>query len=342
MINKLRSGLFFCLCLIAQQASTQIMTVTGQIPTEKMGLTLVHEHVMVDWVGADSTGYDRWDKQEVFSRALPFVKEAQGYGVMTILDCTPAYLGRDPQVLKMLSEATGVQFLTNTGFYGFGENKFVPERVLKSSAEEIAAEWMDEFRNGIEGTGIKPGFIKISVEAEDTLSDTHQKLVQAAALTHLKTGLTIVSHTGKDAPAMAQIKILKEMGVSPEAFVWTHAQNGTLKGYLTAAGQGAWISLDNVNSEPTTEDNAAGNIDWYVDVLSSLKKSNLLNKVLISQDSGWYNVGAPNGGDYKGYTAIFTALLPALRKSGFTQDDIDQLLLTNPEKAYALRVRKQG
>ncbi len=340
MINTLRFGFFLFLCLTADHGGAQVMTVTGQIPARKMGMTLIHEHVMVDWIGADSTGYHRWDKQEVFSRALPFIKEAQQYGIKTILDCTPAYLGRDPEVLKMLSKATGVQFLTNTGFYGSGRNKFVPDHALKASVETLAKEWMEEFRMGIDGTGIKPGFIKISVEAQDTLSETHRKLVEAAALTHLKTGLSIVSHTGEDAPALSQIKILRDMGVSPEAFVWTHAQNGTMEGYLAASAEGAWISLDNVNSESTAEASASDNIDWYVGILTLLKKENRLNKILISHDSGWFNVGVPDGGAYKGYTDIFTDLLPALRKNGFTQKEINGLLIENPKKAYALQIRK--
>ena len=50
-------------------------------------------------------------------------------------------------------------------------------------------------------------------------------LIRAAALTHLETGLVIMSHTGTDKPAFDQIHILKELGVSPEAFIWTHAHS---------------------------------------------------------------------------------------------------------------------
>ncbi|MGB6152652.1 MAG: hypothetical protein WBG48_11725 [Pricia sp.] len=59
--------------------------------------------------------------------------------------------------------------------------------------------------------------------------------------------MTIVSHTPGDAPAMAQFKVLKDTGVSPRAFVWTHAQNGSVKGYLKAASPRTWVSLDNIN-----------------------------------------------------------------------------------------------
>ena len=314
----------------------QLITVNGPLVPEDMGLTLIHEHVLVDWVGADSTGYHRWDREEVVARALPYFEELKEYGVQTFLDCTPAYLGRDPWVLKALSDRTGIHILTNTGYYGSGNNKFVPQSAREATPGEIAEVWIREFREGIDGSGIRPGFMKISVENRDTLSAMHEKLVRAAALTHLETGMAIVSHTGGDGPALAQLAVLNEMGVSPEAFVWTHAQGGTLEGYLQAARLGAWISLDHITAGGPNGD---GNIDWYVQTLSELKARGMLDHILLSHDAGWYNVGQENGGAYRGYTDLFTDLLPRLRARGFSQADLDLLLKENPAKAYALRPR---
>lgn len=318
----------------------QVISVNGSIMPEDMGLTLIHEHVMVDWVGADSTGYHRWNREEVVARALPYFEELKEYGVRTFLDCTPAYLGRDPWVLKKLSELTGIQVLTNTGYYGSGNNKFVPKSAGNDTPEEIAAVWIGEFREGIDGSGVRPGFLKMSVEDRDTLSAMHEKLVRAAALTHLETGLTLVSHTGSDGPALAQLAVLNEMGVAPAAFVWTHAQNGTLEGYLRAARLGAWISLDHINAGPADKPEDPGNIPWYVETLARLKAEGLLGHILLSHDAGWYNVGQHNGGKYRGYTDLFTDLIPQLRANGFTQSDLDLLLVENPRRAYAIQVRR--
>jgi len=189
-----------------------------------MGTTLSHEHILVDFIGADSTGYHRWDKQAVIGQALPFLDELQTHGCKTFMECTPAYLGRDPELMKILARKTGLDILTNTGFYGAGKNKYIPSRAFQMSPEELAAEWTAEFREGIEGTGIRPGFIKISVDRNDSLIPMHEKLIRAAALAHLETGLVIMSHTGPDKPAFDQLGILEQYGVSPEAFIWTHAQ----------------------------------------------------------------------------------------------------------------------
>ena len=174
-----------------------------------------------------------------------------------------------------------------------------------------------------------------------TLSEIHINLIKAAGLTHLKTGMTIVSHTGGDSPAMAQIRILKEMGVSPSAFVWTHAQNGTMDGYLQAASQGAWISLDNIDGGTPNDTDSTGNIDWFVKTLLKLQDKGILDHILISHDAGWYNVGEKNGGNYKGYTDLFTKLIPRLKQNGFTQKDIDRVLKENPKRAYAIHIRKE-
>jgi phosphotriesterase-related protein len=65
----------------------------------------------------------------------------------------------------------------------------------------------------------------------------------------------------------------------------------------------------------------------------------LLNKVLISHDAGWYKPGEKDGGNFTGYTNIFTVLIPLLKEKGFTDSDILQLLVKNPQEAFAIRVR---
>lgn len=304
--------------------------------TSEMDTTLIHEHVLVDWIGADSTGYHRWDRDEVVARVLPYFMEAKEKGVNTIFELTPAHLGRDPFILAELSEQSGLNVVTNTGFYGAVDNTYMPQIAYESSVDEIAEIWIDEFENGIDGSEIKPGFMKISVGEEQPLSELHQKIVDAAIQTHLETGMTIVSHTIGDIPALEQIERLMNNGVSPTAWVWTHAQSGTLDGNMQAAGAGAWISLDNVNAE-SGED---GNIEWYVDRLTEFKTSGFLDQVLISHDAGFYEAGSESGGNFRGYTDIFDYLIPALIESGFSEGEIEQLLIQNPRNAYRVRVRR--
>ena len=326
----IKTGTSFLLVFTAGKPLS-VITVNGRIPASAMGNTLIHEHFLVDFIGADKTGPERWNRDAVVKKVLPYLLEAKKYGVKTILDCTPAFLGRDVLLQKRLSEESGLHILTNTGYYGAVKNKYLPVWAFTETAEQLAKRWINEFENGIDNTSIKPGFIKISVEA-GPLSELHQKIVTAAALTHLQTGLTICSHTGKAIPAFEQIALLQQMNVHPSAFVWTHAQNETDKTlHVKAAKQGAWVSLDGIGW---------GNLEKYADMIMNLRSAGMLHKILISHDAGWYKPDEKEGGNFTGYTNIFLELIPLLKTSGFTNNEIEQLLIKNPAAAFAIRVRK--
>lgn len=340
MKTFLQTAVLLFLFISSVENEPKVMIVTGSIDATDMGTTLIHEHVMVDWIGADSTGYHRWDRDEVVQEVLPLIKEAKERGIDTIIDCTPAYLGRDPYVLAELAKQSGIQFITTTGYYGAVDNKFMPKHAYRESANEIADRWIDEFKNGIDNSGIRPGIMKISVASEEPLSKLHQKIVRAAATTHLETGLTIVSHTSGDQPALEQIDLLKKEGVSPSAWVWTHAQSGSVEANIKAASQGAWISLDGVNHDPSQKRGEEGSIEWFVSRIQKIKEVGHLDKILLSHDAGWYTVGEPNGGSFRGFTDISDHLIPALKENGFSDEEIRQLTVINPQTAYGIRVRK--
>ena len=71
-----------------------------------------------------------------------------------------------------------------------------------------------------------------------------------------------------------------------------------------------------------------------------MKSEKLLHRVLVSQDSGWYNVGEPKGGTYQPYDCIFNQLIPSLKENKFTQGEIDQIFKVNPVEAFKISIRK--
>ncbi len=149
--------------LLGQEKVTTktIQTVRGPINADAMGKTLPHEHILCDFIGADSTGDHRWNRDEVFDRMLPYVQELKRAGVTTFIDCTPAFIGRDPVILSRLSKATKMNIITNTGFYGGADDKYVPKHAYQMSSEDMATHWIREIEHGIGDTGIRPGFLKI-------------------------------------------------------------------------------------------------------------------------------------------------------------------------------------
>jgi len=311
--------------------NNRIMTVNGWINSPTLGITLIHEHILVDFIGAAHYDPSRWNDDEVIEKVLPYLKDLKSRGCSALIDCTPNYLGRDVLLLQQLSKASGLHIITNTGYYGGSDEKFLPDQTFRESAEQLSNRWISEWENGIDHTEIKPGFMKISVNA-DHLSPVSHKLVEAAAKTHLRTGLTIASHTGPAVAAFEEIEILKREGVAPSAFVWVHAQNEKdFSQFVKAARIGTWVSLDGVSDS---------NVSQYTRILSDLKKEKCLHKILISHDAGWYEPGKPGGGNFRGYTAIFDHLLPSLEAAGFTNQDVQQLLIENPREAFTIRARK--
>lgn len=304
-----------------------VATVRGPVAAADLGMTLVHEHVLVDFIGADKVSADRYDRDHAYRRALPFLREVRALGVRTLVECTPAYIGRDPQLLLRLSQAADLHIVTNTGYYGAADDKFVPAHAWGESAAQLAARWTREALEGIDGTDVRPGFMKIGVDS-GPLSAIDRKLVEAAALTCKATGLPIAAHTGDGVAAHQEMDVLEAAGLPLDTFIWVHAQSERdAEVIVRGARRGAWVSLDGVS------ESSAG---LHVDLVTTLAEAGLLDRVLLAHDAGWYRVGEPDGGVYRPHTAVFTHVLPSLRRR-LGDPAVSRLLTRNPARALVKR-----
>jgi phosphotriesterase-related protein len=139
-------------------------------------------------------------------------------------------------------------------------------------------------------------------------------------------------HTGDGAAADEQLEILKTQGVHPSARIWIHAQSEPdTRFHITSAQRGSWVSFDGVNAE---------SVSRHVELIMIMKAAGLLDKVLVSHDSGWYHVGEAGGGTFNHYNTIFTQLVPALKSKGITSREIELIFVKNPSNAFAVKVRK--
>ncbi len=324
------------ICLLPNGLSSRVgqktvMTVNGPTRPEDLQFTLSHEHILVDFIGAEKANRARYSTEDVFNMALPILQDLKEKGCTTFIDCTPSYLGRDAELLQRLSSASGLNIITNTGYYGAAAEKYLPHHVYIETAEQIASRWVNEWTNGIDGSSIRPGFIKTGVD-KAPLTVVQRKVIEAAAIAHLATGLTIGVHTGNGEAAKEQLGILKSRDVAPSARIWIHAQNeGNDQYHFDAARQGSWVSFDGVHPKSS---------EAHIGHLKAMKSEKLLDHVLVSQDSGWYHVGEIKGGDYKNYNYILTDFIPALRQQGFSEEEVKTLFITNPAKAFTITVRK--
>lgn len=305
-----------------------IYSVHGYTGIENLGVSFTHEHVMSRF-GLESAYIGEYDKDSLFGQVIPYLKSLKALGVNTVFDCTTAYFGRNVGLLKEISDSTGVEIITNTGYYAAAADRYVPESAYKSGIEEIAQVWIDEFESGIDETGIKPGFIKLAFDKGASAIDA--KLFTAGIITHLSTGLTMAVHTGNNMQAVEkQLELLDSYNVSPSAWVWVHASHVEDDDFLVATAlKGAWISLDKFKAKET---------DDYVARLSYFRDKGILNRVLLSHDGNSYN----RERNLKEYHALMTNLVPALKASGFSETEINQLLVINPQNAFKVGIRVQN
>ncbi|NJN24925.1 MAG: phosphotriesterase [Cyclobacteriaceae bacterium] len=334
---KLLSLFFLILWYGCQTDRPKIMTVTGPIHPGEMGLTLEHEHVTTDFIGAEKTKQPQYPVDTALAKLLPFFVELKASGVQTLVECTPAHIGRDVLLLREISQKTGLNILTNTGYYAAVQKKYLPAHAYSETARELAKRWISEWETGIDGTGVKPGFIKLGV-GKSQLDTMEQKIVRAGALTHLETGLKIAIHTGSGLAANDEVDILAGEGVAPGALIVVHAQNCSSEDQISLAQRGCWISLDGIGAKPDK-------IERYLGFLLALKEASLLHRVLISHDNGWAVIKNEDGcigfemfgaDGAKPYAAIFDSLVPALMNAGFTREEIDLILVQNPSAAFTI------
>jgi phosphotriesterase-related protein len=302
----------------------RIDTVLGPIAPDRLGLTLMHEHVLVDFIGAGQVSASRYDADAVFTRVLPHLQQLRARGGATLVECTPSYLGRAPRLLRRLAEASGLNILTNTGYYGANQDKHLPPHAFTETAEQLAARWVREWERGIEDSGIKPAFVKIGVDP-GPLSAVDAKLVRAAALTHKATGLPIAAHGGSGVAAFQELDLVEHTGMPLHAFIWVHAhaeKDGSL--HVRAAKRGAWVEFDGLSDQ---------SVETHVTLVSRMNEAGLLDRVLVSHDAGWYHVGEPDGGQFRPFDTLFTKFVPALKAGGWSEADVRRLLVDNPRRA---------
>ncbi len=310
------------------KTSGQIMTVTGPVAPEETGIMLPHEHVMSTF-GGDAVYRANYDEEKLFAAVVPYLKSLRELGCGPVADCTAAWFGRAPGLLKRISEETGVELLTNTGYYGAADDKYVPKHALAESARALSERWTAEWKEGIDGTAIRPGFMKIGVDS-GPLSEIDSKLIRAAAMTHAETGMVISVHTGGNPEcARQQLEILKSEGVSPRAWIWVHANKVEKpEDLLPAADAGAWIELDGI---------AESSIGQHLDLVGVMKKHGHLERTLLSHDGNSFRYG---GRPPKPYGSLFTHFIPALKEAGYSDAEVRQLVAANPARAFTVEKRK--
>lgn len=310
---------------------TTIQTVKGDVPVNSLGMWLPHEHLFTDLRGPMVPGYAEGDLLDVEYTVRPHLEAAAAAGVTAFVECSTLGVGRNVEVLKHLASITPIHIIAPTGVYKEG---FIPADLLDMSVEGLANLWIRDLTEGMDGTGIKAGWIKVAL-SDNGPREIEVRNLQAAAITSKATGAIIGCHTIGGEAARRELAILAEAGHDLSRFIWIHSQTERDTAiHLEAAQQGVWIEFDSVGGGSAADDAA------MLESVLALIKAGYAANIMLSHDAGWYQPGEehgipkPNG--FRGYTALFEQFLPAMRQRGVSDKVIDQITIANPARAYAI------
>lgn len=301
----------------------QLHTTLGPKARDEVGFILPHEHVFVDLRTPDQPGYAQADPEDVVRLMAPQIEAIKAQGVTVLVECSTGGVGRRADIDLAVSRATNFPIVVPTGNY---REPWIPDWV--ASADEAALErWMlDELNIGIEDTGVRAGWIKLSA-GDDGITPLEAKILRAATRAAVQTGAIIGSHTIKGRVVMDQLDIIEAEGGSASRFISIHTQEEPDFGlHKAVAARGAWIEYDHVGRVPDAD---------VIGLITRAIEHDLQGQLLISHDRGWYDPAKPGGGEPMAYTHLIDSLLPALRQAGVDDAAIDRLTRDNPFNAYA-------
>lgn len=304
---------------------SRLITTLGDKRADEVGMILPHEHIFVDLGPIGEAAYRNARADEVIAVMAPEVKKARALGVTALVECTPEGVGRRVDIVKAVSEATGLPVVVATGIY---REPWVPEWAHLASQDELRAWMVRELNGEITGTGVRAAWIKVSA-GDDGITECEAKILRAAAQAGAATGAVIGSHTIRGRVVRDQLDIIEAAGYTARRFIWIHTQaDPDFDLHLEMAGRGAWIEYDAIGSADFDDDKC---IAWIKRVLDAGYGSQLL----LSHDRGWYDPSKPGGGTVMPYTYIGETFLPKLAAAGIGEATIRQLTHTNPFMAFA-------
>ena len=300
-------------------------TTLGHYRAGDLGIILPHEHIFVDLGPIEAESYRAADRDEVIEVMLPYIQAARVAGVTALVECTPTGVGRRVDIVKAVSEATNFPVVVATGIY---REPWVPAWAQAASEAELTAWMVRELTEGIEETGVRAAWIKLSA-GDDGITPVEAKILRAAAEAGRQTGAVIGSHTIRGRVVRDQLDILEGAGYRADRFIWIHTQaEPDFALHLEMARRGAWLEYDAIGSDAFSD-------AWFVEHIQRVVESGFGGQLLLSHDRGWYDPSKPRGGTQLPYTYLLESFLPKLRAAGVEDATIELLTVHNPWRAFA-------
>ena len=305
-----------------------IHTIKGPIEIDSLGLMLPHEHLFTDLRGPRVPDYAQGEPSAVIKVVEPYLAESSEAGVTALVECSTVGVGRNLSILQSLAETTSIQIVAPTGVY---RDAYIPESLRDMSEQKLADLWTTELIDGIEGTSIRAGFIKLAM-SDEGITTLEARNLKAAARASQNTGAVIAVHTIGGKIAKQEMDLLEAASLDLHRFIWVHAQTEPELSILKeAASRGAYIELDTVGAPFQSQPE-------LLEMALALIEAGFIDQILLSHDAGWYDPsrgeGRPEQG-FRGYTALTRDFIPALLKRGISEAQVRQITVKNPANAFA-------
>jgi len=340
--------------------SGNFMTVAGPVPVEKLGVTLMHEHILNDcrcWWHAPKTPERQYLAeglvcQEILGelRQDPFVnkhnitlddeplaitelKDFAAHGGHTVVEPTCQGIGRDPRALKRISQASGLNIIMGAGYY-LGSSH--PAKVAGMTIDQIADEIVQEATAGVDGTDIKVGLIgEIGVSSDFT--DQEEKSLRAAARAQARTGLPLMVHLpGWFRLGHKVLDIAAVEGAELRHTVLCHMNpsHDDLAYQGELASRGAFLEYDMIGMDFFYADQQVQcpSDEEVARAIVKLVEQGHIDRVLLSHDVFLKMMLTRYGGN--GYAYILKHFLPRLKRHGLTDQQLDILMRDNPRSVF--------
>ncbi len=352
----------------------KVQTVLGVVDGEELGITLAHEHLLIDMtvgfsepqeesikalvhqpVTLENLGWVRYNtfhnldnlRMQDVQLATDEVAIFKQAGGNTIVDATNIGLGRDPESLVRIAQAAGLNILMGAGYYV--EGSWTTDYAAKTE-DEIAEEIVCDITVGVGHTNIRAGFIG-EVGNSWPWTENEKKNLRAAISAQKHTGAALMICPGFDPLAPFQIvELLREEKACLSHTIMCHMELslGNFEERCQLAKAGCYLEFDSFGKEGYFDKGLTSeNFSLLPPYASALNHPNDLQR--IDQIIELINAGYVNQillahdackkthlSHYggAGYGHILRRVVPLMQFKGVSEEHIRTMLIENPKRAF--------
>jgi len=336
-------------------------TVLGPVAPESLGLTLPHEHLLVDLrfrfrpppsgsaLGHELRPVELGNLYEVnydwfssldnlhLTDEATAVEEARLFrlaGGRTLVDPTTATIGRDPLALQRIARATGLHVIMGSGFYTEPAH---PSGLAAADEDALAREIVRDVTAGVGDTGVRAGLIG-EIGCSWPWTPAERKSLRAAAAAARETGAPLMIHPGRDPRAPeAHLDEVRRVGLDLRRVIVAHIERtiaGDLDRLRAIVETGCYVEYDlfgvEISHFPWGGPEMPNDAERMRQIVWLMERG-YGRQVLLSHDVCFKIRLARYGGT--GLAHIPRRIVPRLLQRGLSEPDVRALVVENPARA---------